>query len=81
MCYGMIRGFTVFEKRNRLFQLLLEIVITNYMSVCIVQNVYRKKLNKVCNQTLKFFLQIHDTEAVFGRMNIRGLYYIRPAIS
>jgi len=50
------------------------------MSVCIVQNILRKKLNILCNQIIKFFLQIPDTKTVLNRMNNRGLYYIRPAL-
>jgi len=39
------------------------------MSDCIVQNFHRKNLNILCNQTLKLFLQIHDTETMLDRFN------------
>ena len=50
------------------------------MSVCNTQKFYQKKLNILCNQSLKYFLQLHDTETVFARRNINGRYYIRPAL-
>ena len=50
------------------------------MSGRIVRKFYPKKLNILCNQSLKYFIQIHDTETVFDRRNIRGRYYIRPAL-
>jgi hypothetical protein len=44
--YGMISQFAVVDQTKRIFQLPLEIMITSYVSVCIVQKIYRK--NYIC---------------------------------
>ena len=43
----MIWQFTVVEKTNRIFQLPLEMTITNYISVCTVQKIHPKNLNNL----------------------------------
>jgi len=42
------------------------------VSVCIVQKVYRKNLNILCNQNLKLFRQIHRSETLLDRRDYLG---------
>jgi len=44
-------------------------MITNYMSDSIVQKVYSKNLNILCNQTLNLYLQTHTTDTLLDRRN------------
>ena len=77
----MIWQFTVVEKTNRIFQLPLEMTITNYISVCIVQKIHPKNLNNLRKRISNCFSRFIIRKQCWIDGNICGGYCTRSVPS